>query len=116
MAANGISTLATKELRQLAKLTLAQTKRKAGGVTTAPAYRVGNNFSVLLLAAHYVGNVSVPNNNPGLAIGRPWTTAPAIVPGAFNGGYSNGFFGGGGSGGPPPIPRGFTTGFNAGFG
>ena len=39
MAANGISTLANKKLRQVAKLDLAQTRRKAGGDVSKPYYR-----------------------------------------------------------------------------
>jgi len=71
MAANGISTLPTKEARQLAKLELAQTKRRAGGDTEATAYRPLNAANVSLLPTHYVGNDVVDNIAP-LQIGRPW--------------------------------------------
>lgn len=74
MAANGISTLSTKELRQIAKLNLAQTKRQAGGDTSAPAYRPLNIYDINLLPTKYVGNTVVDNPNPGgLQPGRPWT-------------------------------------------
>ena len=74
MAANGISTLATKELRQVAKLDLAQTERQAGGDTNAPAYRPLNVYDINLLPTKYSGNTVVDNPNPGgLQPGRPWT-------------------------------------------
>ena len=66
MAANGISTLATKQLRQVAKLNLAAVNRET----------VGNpRFEYILaeLPANYVNNTSVPNPHPdGLVDGRPW--------------------------------------------
>lgn len=62
MAANGISTLATKELRQIAKLDLAAAKRN-------------QSYNIDLLPTKYVGNVAVKNTNAGgLVDGRPWTT------------------------------------------
>ena len=51
MSANGISTLATKDLRQVAKLDLAETKRQAGGNTNAPEYRHWNIYSLTHLPA-----------------------------------------------------------------
>jgi hypothetical protein len=71
MSANGISTLPTKEDRQLAKLNLAQIKRKADGDTEATAYRPLNTANVSLLPTHYVGNDVVDNDAP-LQLGRPW--------------------------------------------
>ena len=64
MAANGISTLATKEARQIAKLNLAKAKR----ATTDRR----SNYSRALLPAPYTGNVAVPSGNA-LVAGRPWT-------------------------------------------
>jgi hypothetical protein len=80
MAANGISTLATKRARQDAKLTLAGNDRTARNVvqsgryadTTADAtqlptrYKTGDNFT---------GNIVDNANTGGLVIGRPWTSA-----------------------------------------
>ena len=66
MAANGISTLATKELRQKAKLDLASQKKVARG-DPAPYY------DITLLPTQYSGNDIVDNPNPGgLQPGRPW--------------------------------------------
>lgn len=60
MAANGISTLATKELRQKAKLNLAATKR-------------GKTYDITKLPTQYSGNAVVDNPNiGGLVIKRPW--------------------------------------------
>lgn len=69
MALNGISTLATKQLRQEAKLDLAQTKRQAIG---AP-HRSLNIYDINLLPTKYNGNVIDNNLNVGgLQLGRPW--------------------------------------------
>ena len=69
MAANGISTLATKEARQIAKLNLAKTNRAATGRRS--------NYSRALLPAPYTGNVAVPANGAAtLTTGRPWTSTP----------------------------------------
>lgn len=66
MAANGISELATKELRQKAKLDLAATKRAADGNPRA-------TYDLDLLPTIYVGNEVVDNpNGGGLVQGRPW--------------------------------------------
>ena len=64
MAANGISTMATKEARQIAKLNLAKSKRATTGRRS--------NYSRALLPAPYTGNVAVPSGNA-LETGRPWT-------------------------------------------
>jgi hypothetical protein len=68
MAANGISTLATKELRQKAKLDLAATNRAADGNPRA-------TYDLTLLPTQYNGNVIIDNPNAGnLIAGRPWIT------------------------------------------
>ena len=67
MSANGISTLATKELRQKAKLDLAATKRAADGNARA-------TYDITQLPTQYDDNAVVDNpNTGGLVVGRPWT-------------------------------------------
>lgn len=69
MAANGISTLATKQLRQEAKLTLAGNKRAAD-----PSRYPKSTPDLDLLPTKYSGNDIVDNpNTGGLQPGRPWT-------------------------------------------
>jgi len=77
MAENGISTLATKRQRQIAKLDLAAADRAAAenprstyDITQLPTvYAVGNNDT----------NAVVDNpNTGGLIVGRPWITGGAI--------------------------------------
>lgn len=73
MADNGISTLATKQLKQEAKLALAQTKRQD---ITPEGYRVLNGLNKALLPAPYLVNIA-DSTNPhigGLVVGRPWHT------------------------------------------
>lgn len=66
MAANGISTLATKQLKQVAKLDLAETNRAAAGNPRA-------TYDITQLPTQYSGNDVVDNANPdGLIVGRPW--------------------------------------------
>jgi hypothetical protein len=66
MALNGISTLATKELRQKAKLDLAATKRAADGNARA-------TYDITQLPTQYNDNAIVNNPNVGgLVQGRPW--------------------------------------------
>jgi hypothetical protein len=66
MAANGISTLATKELRQKAKLDLAATNRAAQGNARA-------TYDITQLPTQYDDNAVVDNANAGgLVEGRPW--------------------------------------------
>jgi len=73
MAANGISTLSTKQLKQEAKLNLAQTERYAGGNTAAVAYRTLHTLDINLLPTKYSGNNLIDNPNAGgLQQGRPW--------------------------------------------
>jgi hypothetical protein len=71
MALNGISTLATKELRQLAKLDLASAKRV--DENNPRAY-----YDINLLPTKYSGNEIVDNPHPdGLVEGRPWIAGAA---------------------------------------
>jgi hypothetical protein len=71
MAANGISTLATKELRQKAKLDLAATNRAARGNPRA-------TYDITQLPTQYNDNAVVNNPNAGgLVVGRPWITTAA---------------------------------------
>ena len=66
MSANGISTLVSKELKQVAKLDLAATDRAADG-------NPRNTYDITQLPTQYSGNVIVDNPNPGgLIEGRPW--------------------------------------------
>ena len=66
MAANGISTLATKELKQKAKLDLAAAKRATDGNPRA-------TYDLTTLPTQYSGNDIVDNPNiGGLVTGRPW--------------------------------------------
>lgn len=84
MSSNGISTLSTKEARQLAKLDIAQAKRQgrvvasdgtiSGSInTTASYYRDLNVYYITQLPTQYSGNTLVDNpNTDGLLTGRPW--------------------------------------------
>jgi hypothetical protein len=66
MAANGISTLATKELKQKAKLDLAALDRAAVGNLRA-------TYDITLLPTQYDNNAVIDNPNiGGLVAGRPW--------------------------------------------
>lgn len=66
MAANGISTLPTKELRQKAKLDLASADRLADGNPRA-------TYDLTQLPTQFNGNVILDNpNTGGLVAGRPW--------------------------------------------
>lgn len=81
MSANGISTLPTKEDRQLAKLQLAETKRQAEGTA---GYHERRYLDITLLPTVYSGNDVVDNPNPGgLVIGRPWKTTPNVISGLW---------------------------------
>ena len=91
MAANGISTLLTKQEKQKAKLDLAQLKRRgytlatdgsviSGPDTTVPFYRDRNEYDINLLPTQYVGNVAVKNTEPlPLQQGRPWIELPLPI-------------------------------------
>lgn len=86
MSANGISDLATKELKQVAKLDIAQAKREGrvvaddgsvtGSVDSTKAYfRTRNQYDITQLPTQYNGNDITDNaNSGGLVTGRPWTT------------------------------------------
>jgi len=91
MAANGISTLATKEARQTAKLAIATAKRQGKTVAldgtisgsvddTKNYYRAANALDTTLLPTLYSGNSVVDNVNTVnsvngvLVAGRPWST------------------------------------------
>jgi hypothetical protein len=66
MSANGISALATKELRQKAKLDLAAAKRAQDGNARA-------TYDLTLLPTQYNDNGIIDNPNAGgLIVGRPW--------------------------------------------
>jgi hypothetical protein len=66
MAQNGISTLATKQARQAAKLALATTERAARGRRST--------LTINDLPTKYSGNTIVDNANAGgLRLGRPWS-------------------------------------------
>ena len=68
MAANGISTLSSKELKQKAKLDLAATERAADS-------NPRSTYDITQLPTRYSGNTVVDNPNVGgLVVGRPWTT------------------------------------------
>jgi len=83
MAANNISTLANKQLKQEAKLAIAEAKRQGkvvavdGTITgavdpTKPYYRALNTLDINLLPTKYSGNLIVDNAGA-LQPGRPWT-------------------------------------------
>jgi hypothetical protein len=70
MSQNGISTLATKQLRQEAKLALAASKR-----ATDPERYPNATPDLDLLPTKYSGNDIIDNpNTGGLQLGRPWIT------------------------------------------
>jgi len=86
MAANGISTLANKKLRQDAKLAIALAKREGKTVAadgtisgntdaTAVSYRERNTITHSQLPTRYdTDNSLIDNaNTGGLVTGRPWT-------------------------------------------
>ena len=90
MSANGISTLSTKQLKQAAKLEIAEAKRQGKTVTesggsysisgsednTKLYFRTLNDLDVDSLPSIYSGNsVSDNPNYEGLLVGRPWVTA-----------------------------------------
>ena len=73
MAANGISTLATKELKQKAKLDLAETNRAADGNPRA-------TYDIAQLPTQYDDNGIINNpNTGGLLQGRPWNPDTIIT-------------------------------------
>ena len=87
MAANGISTLATKQLKQEAKLAIAAAKRQGktvavdGTITgdidpTKNYYRENNYLLIDCLPAKYVDNVATNTDNT-LLPHRPWDVQPS---------------------------------------
>lgn len=85
MSANGISTLASKQLKQEGKLNIAEAKRQGYTVLingtwsgnaniSQPFYRTLNTANISLLPTRYVGNAIVDNTVDGnvLVLGRPW--------------------------------------------
>jgi hypothetical protein len=86
MAKNGISTLSTKALKQVAKLDIAQAKRQgktvaddgtiSGSVdSTKNYYRYNNTYNLDDLPTQYSGNDVIDNANVGgLKQARPWTS------------------------------------------
>lgn len=72
MSANGISTLATKQLRQEAKLALANADREARNVVEPGRY-ADTTADITQLPTKYVDDTVFDNPNPGgLKVGRPW--------------------------------------------
>jgi hypothetical protein len=88
MAANGISRLSTKALRQKGKLDIAQAKRQGKTVardgtisgtanSTKPYARARNNYALADLPTQYTNNAVTDNaNTGGLKQGRPWSATP----------------------------------------
>jgi len=73
MAANGISTLSTKEAKQIAKLDLAAQNRDDVG-NPRKYYNIDN------LPTKYSDDDIVDNANPtGLVVGRPWSATPPVT-------------------------------------
>lgn len=97
MAANGISSLSTKQLRQVAKLDIAQAKRKGQTLTegggawstdgidddTKNYYRSNNTYDLTALPNIYAINAPAdPDANPnpdGLLPKRPWVAVGVIA-------------------------------------
>ena len=91
MAANGISELGTKQLKQEAKLAIATAKRQGKTVATNGTitgntdstknyYRARNTYDITQLPTQYTGNAATDNANAsGLLTGRPW--APGVSAG-----------------------------------
>ena len=74
MAANGISTLSTKQARQEAKLTLAGQDRAARNAVEPGRY-ADTTADISQLPTKYVGDAVEDNaNTGGLKVGRPWAT------------------------------------------
>jgi hypothetical protein len=74
MAANGISTLGTKQAKQEAKLALANADRAARNVVEPGRY-ADTTADINQLPTKYVGDTVFDNaNTGGLKQGRPWAT------------------------------------------
>lgn len=77
---NNVANLGTREARQVAKLSIAQLRRRAGGNISAPYYRTLNTYDLTELPTYYSGNTLIDNPNPGgLVAGRPWKSLPVIA-------------------------------------
>jgi hypothetical protein len=75
MAANGISTLANKKLRQEAKLALANADRVARNVVEPGRYADVTADISQLPTKYDTDNSLIDNaNTGGLKVGRPWAT------------------------------------------
>jgi|TARA_R110000851_G_scaffold23203_1_gene68176 hypothetical protein len=75
MAANGISTLSNKKLRQEAKLTLANADREARNVVEPGRYADVTADINQLPTKYDTDNSLIDNaNTGGLKVGRPWAT------------------------------------------
>lgn len=75
MSANGIARLATRELRQKAKLDLAATKRAADTASRDNPVNADtrSTYDITQLPTQYNNNSVINNGNAGgLVIGRPW--------------------------------------------
>jgi len=82
MSANGIAHLATRELRQKAKLALAATKRAARSGHRDVAHTADDRYTLDLteLPTQFNDNSIIDNDNgPALLEGRPWTSASAFT-------------------------------------
>lgn len=80
MAANGISTLANKKLRQIAKLEQAKADRIARNVVEPGRYAV-TDYEILELPTQYDTDNSIIDNpnDGGLLVGRPWSSFVSAV-------------------------------------
>jgi hypothetical protein len=80
MAANGISTLANKKLRQIAKLEQAKADRAARNAIEPGRYAV-TDYEILELPTQYEADNSVTDNpnDGGLLVGRPWSSFVSAV-------------------------------------
>ena len=80
MAANGISTLANKKLRQIAKLEQAKADRIARNVVEPGRYAV-TDYEILELPTQYDTDNSIIDNpnDGGLLLGRPWSSSVSAV-------------------------------------
>jgi len=80
MAANGISTLANKKLRQIAKLEQAKADRIARNIVEPGRYAV-TDYEILELPTQYETDNSVTDNpnDDGLLVGRPWSSFVSAV-------------------------------------
>ena len=94
MAANGISSLSTKQLKQEGKLAIAQAKRQgytldaAGNVisgpdTTKPFYRARNAYDINLLPTEYINNDVVDNHKGPVTGIIPDPDVSSILNGSF---------------------------------